>query len=1841
MKIKKVLPLLMLFLLVIACKKKSGESGAEVSNFYEFKEYISDVSSGLISRKSDVRVVLATPVEAWSNDLVLDSDLLSVYPKVTGKLIALNNRTIAFQPESEFKSDTEYVFTLNLKKIQKTEKDYEEFTFKVKTFKQDFTVMTNQLQSYSRDWQYLIGNIRTSDVMTLETAKKLIRVKQKGKALAVKFDNEPNDTQFFTFTIDSIQRFEDDSEIEISWDGTPIGIDNKEELNYKIIGKNNFQIIKAEVAEGKEQYLEINFSDPLKKNQTFDGLVTIEGVSKLRYSVDGNILKVFANKTLKGSLQVEVFQGITSLEGYKLKYPFSEQVAFEQQKPEVKLLQSGTILPTSNNLKFNFESVNLRAVDVTVYKIYKNNILQFLQENDINGQSELKRVARPIAKKTINLEKRTSSNLSKRNAFAVDLKKIINADPGAIYRIELSYKQAYSIYKCENAVAAEETIEEIDYDEEDVEDSNWDYGGYYYYNDYYDYNWRDRDNPCTASYYRNKKVSANILATNLGTTVKKGLNNSYFVAVSDIVSTQPVSNAKVAFYNYQQQLLSETATDEKGFALYDAQKPAFFAIVSKAGQSTYVKLNDGGTLSVSKYDVSGVRLKKGIKGFIYGERGVWRPGDTLFLSFMLNDKANKLPYGHPVKMELSDPYGTIIHRAIQTDGLNNLYTFIVPTDENATTGNWNAKVSVGGAIFNKSIKIETIKPNRLKIKAGFDEEIITSAKSVNGDLEVTWLHGAIAKNLKADINVKFHQQNTTFKAFPSYEFDDPARTFNSEEMTIFDGRIDGEGKATFRVDPQLSDQAPGMLKASFVTKVYENGGDFSTDVFSKTYSPYESYVGLNTPKGDRARNMLLTDKKHTFDIATVNENGKPIAVKNLEVKIYKVNRNWWWNASNANLSQYNGSTYRETVFTTKVSTKSNGKGSFQYELKYPDWGRFLVRVINPESGHATGKLIFIDWPGWAGKARKGDPSEANMLVFAADKENYNVGDQANVVFPSSAGGRALVTIENGTEVLQSRWVKTSKEHTKFNFKITPEMAPNVYISIASLQRHANTENDEPIRKYGVAGITVENPKTKLKPEISMSSVLRPEQTTSIKVSEQNGKTMTYTLAIVDEGLLDLTRFKTPDPWETFYAKQALGVKTWDIYDDVIGAYGGRINQVFSIGGDGMNAGSKNKKANRFKPVVIFKGPFTLKKGQSKTHKVTIPKYIGSVRTMVVAHDPDKESYGNAEKATPVRKPLMVLASAPRKVTPGEKVRIPVTVFAMEKKVKNVIVKLKNNSMFKVLGSSSQSVSFAKPDEKMVYFDVEVLKNGIGTFEVSASGNGEKASYEVEMDVTNPNPETTEVIDVLLEPNASQTIDFATFGVSGTNNAQIELSSLPPMDFNSRLNYLIRYPHGCAEQTTSSVFPQLFLTELFDLPADKKQRIQQHVQIGVDKLGYFQTPSGGFSYWQGGNTANDWSSSYAGHFLIEAEKKGFVLPISFKSKWIQYQKQAAKNWRFNTTSYRNGLAQAYRLYTLALAGSPDLSSMNRLRETRGITNEAKLRLAAAYALAGQKDAAKKIVNSTSLDFTPEKYNYYTYGSTNRNKAMALETFVIMKDHQKSKNLAKAIANVLSDRSYMSTQTTAYSLLAMSKYATFVGGKGVNVNYTANGKKQVSINTKKALASRDIKSIGGMNKVTIKNNKDNTIYVRILNNGILPVGKEKIEKRNLTATVSYKNKNGTLLNPNSISQGTDFVAEVTISNNGNERVKDVALSNIFPSGWEIVNTRFTDFGSFAENNADHTDIRDDRANFYFDLDKRGTKTFRVLLNASYLGNYYLPGVQCEAMYDDDYFVRTKGQWVEVVQ
>jgi uncharacterized protein YfaS (alpha-2-macroglobulin family) len=1746
-----------------------------------------------------------------------------------------------------------YDATFSLGEVLKVKSELKKFNFQFKTIQQSIDVAFEGVKTYDKHvlkWERVLGTMQSADVMSADKAEKLIEAFQNGNKLKISWIHEI-DRKIHHFQVDSVIRGEKEGVVKINWNGAAVNVDKKGEIPVEIPSLSNFKMTDARVVQGVNPYVLLQFSDPLLETQNIDGLIHFGSNSVSKYTIEDNEIRVYCDTRLFGEVEVKVDAGVKNIMGYAMKLKSIAMVMFEDLKPAVRLLGKGVILPSSEGLIFPFEAVNLKYVDLKIIKIYENNVSQFLQINDLDGSYEMNRVGKQILKKKMDLSASKAYDPAKWNRFYFDLSTLIKAEPGAIYQVIISFKKKYSTYKCDGETVKEEGLEKIE------EDSNVDKEDdsairYYGYNEDYEgdeenYNWNERDNPCNAAYYSqyDRKVIRNILASNLGLIGKKGSDGSLVFAVSSLLTTDPITDATIEVYDYQKQIIGTAKTNTDGLASLKVKGVPFLMIAKKDNQRGYLKVAEGNSLSLSMFDVSGDKVQKGIKGFLYGDRGVWRPGDSLYLTFILEDKDKHLPVGHPLVFELLNPMGQITKRLIKTAAENNFYNFSTVTDANSPTGNWTAKVKVGGAEFVQRVKIETVMPNRLKLNLDFGvEKLSKTAGTKAATLTARWLHGAVAKNLKTKVDVVLAQTKTLFPKYSQYNFDDPSLTFKAEPQTILDGRLDEEGKVNVSADIDVNNAAPGMLKANFTCRVFEEGGNSSIDRFTLLYSPYKNYVGMNILGQKRSSDLIYTDTSHTVGIVTVDENGKPVSIKDMEVTVYKLNWRWWWDSNDEDFSNFMNSDSHTPVIQEKVSTV-NGVGRWKFRINHPNWGRYFIRIKDP-NGHSTGQMVYMDWPGWYGRSDKSEAGAASMLSFTADKDKYKVGETAKLTIPSSANGRAFISIESGTKVLKTFWCKTERGQTNFQFPITADMAPNMYVHISLLQPHGQTINDLPIRLYGIVPVQVEDPATHLAPKIVMADVLRPETKGTITVSETNGKAMTYTIAIVDEGLLDLTRFKTPEPWNTFYAREALGVKTWDIYDYVMGAFGGAVERILSVGGDEDLRGKGGTKAIRFKPMVRYLDPFSLKAGEVKKHVFDIPQYIGSVRAMVVAGD-NSGAYGSTEKAVPVRKPLMILATLPRVLGPGEEVSLPVNIFAMENQVKNVSIEVTTNNMFTINGGSTRTVYFKKPGDDLATFNLKVkLMTGIGKVKVVAKSGKETSVFDVELDVRNPNQRQTQVMEAVVEPGKTWSTSYMPIGVIGSNTSVLEVSTIPPINLGERLEYLIHYPYGCIEQTTSSGFPQLYLSDLLQLSAAKKQEIEYNLRATIQRLKTFHLPSGGVSYWQGEGFENDWGTNYAGHFMIEAQKKGFTLPIGFIEGWKRYQKQQTQSWSA-TTNYHNDLDQAYRLYTLALAGAPELGAMNRLREYAGLRNEGRWRLAAAYQLVGQTEVCKQLIAKSTTKVEKYQELSYTYGSAERDEAMILETLLLMGDKTNASVMAKQVSKNLSTNNWISTQSTAYSLLAMGKYVgKNVLSKGLKFTYKHNVEDMQTVVTSSALSQTNLKQISlNADKVELKNTSDNILNIRFIQTGIPETGKEVAEQKNITMDVKYTTLKGETIDPTSIGQGTDFRVEVTITNPGVRGVyKEMALAQIFPSGWEIHNARM-DAGADEANvsvtaaGARYQDIRDDRVYTYYDLQPRETKKFSILLNAAYIGRYYLPSVQTEAMYDATIGARSSGKWVEV--
>ncbi|MBX7181121.1 MAG: hypothetical protein K1X82_03325 [Bacteroidia bacterium] len=1823
----------------------------------EFAEYIQAFTAGTISTKSSIKIIMSAdvglPVEL---NTAVENEYFEFEPNISGKVVWTDAKTIEFKPDQKLASNQIYKASFKLEKLLPVKDELKQFNFAFKTIKQDIQIEIENVLGHSATEEGLVGmqgSVVTADAIDGQLLEKIFTFKSQKSGLVPLWVHSA-DQRSHSFSVDSIHRGQSDSEVLIQYDGSSIGIDKSDELKIEIPSINTFQVTKVRTVNAGEQYVSVQFSDYLPEQFLPQGLVELEGLSDIKYYHNANEVRLYTSSKITGSYTLKVLGDVSNAHGKKLGKTYTASVSFANNSPAVKILGNGTILPDGKGLIIPFEAINLKAVDVKIVKIFENNMTQFLQTNSIGDNGELGRVGKVVRKKTILLSN-SNSPTNDWKQYGLDISKLVKTEPGAIYRVSLSFKKSYGICNCPGVSNSPIELEEMHADQEESQGpTRW---GYYYdysENDYEEgegYEWSQRDNPCNIAYYREARAQTrNILASNFGIIAKKGNDNTYLIAVSNLNTAQPLSGITVELYDYQKQLIHTGITNDEGLVLTTLKNPAFIIVAKKGAERGYLKVDEWSNQQLGMFDIGGETVQKGIKAFIYGERGVWRPGDSLFLNLILEDKQKRLPEHLPVIMELFTPQGQLFKRLVKANPLNGFYTFKVVTDKGSPTGNWTANFKVGSTSFSKTLKIETVMPNRLKINLDPGVEKFTSnMNSQEIKLNSKWLHGAPARNLKADVAVSFGKIPTEFKSFKGYTFENSNKSIEGEESILFDGRLDANGNTNFTLSLDNEAKGNGMARIYFKTRVYEEGGNFSIDKYSIDYSPYSHYAGFIKPGDALQPKPLITGKEQTIKVVSVNEQGLGTSGRKMNLVLKKLSWRWWWDNEDGDYD-YESYEYGTETINLEETTGKDGLCQFIVKIKDNDWGRYKLEVTDVESGHTASSEIWFDWENWW--TRQGDGGKAPSTInFSCDKEVYEPGSDIKLSIPGMENSKALISLESGSRVIKAFWVNLNKGQNEVKFKASPEMAPNIYAYVTLVQPFNQTINDLPIRQYGVIPIRIEDLKTHLKPVISMADVVEPESKATVQVKEANGKAMTYTLAIVDDGLLDLTRFKTPDPWSHFYAREALGVRTWDLFDQVIGAWAGEIETVLGIGGDeGLN-GKEGSKANRFKPMVKFLGPFYLEGGKTQTHSIAIPAYVGSARVMVIAGQDG--AYGFGEKTVTVRKPLMVLATLPRVLGPEETVKLPVTVFAMEKSVKDVTLQVKVGNKVSVVSSSVQNLHFNEVGDQVATFELKVNNTtGVTKIGVLASSGKHQAKDEIEIEIRNPNLPETRVVNELVEPGKSITLDYAAFGSLGTNKGSIEVSSVQNFGLEKRLEQLIVYPHGCIEQTTSSVFPQLFLSKVMDLSPELKADIDNNIKHGIDRIKGFQTTSGGLSYWPGEQYADTWGTNYGGHFMLEAEAKGYSLPSGWKSKWIEFQKTTALSWKpYNYHHgyyfYDDDLIQAYRLYTLALAKAPVLSAMNRLREKSNLSFQARWRLAAAYALSGQKEIASKLIANqpTTVKFYRELD--YSFGSNTRDEAMILETLTLLGQKNLSLALVQRLAKEMTNDSYCSTQTTAYTLIALSKFFGSSSQKGVSGNLIINGVNQTfkstSVSYKQDL-KMDQKAKG---KIQIKNDsKGGPLFVQLTISGRPSFQQTKDYSSNMNMNVRYTDLKGNPISVSKLEQGTDFIAEVTIANPiSSLDLRQLALSQVFASGWEIRNVRMEDNSNLGKqlSNSSFTyqDIRDDRVYTYFNLDRNQTKVFRIQLNAAYLGRFFYSGPSCETMYDNNYSARKAGTWVEVVQ
>lgn len=1577
----------------------------------------------------------------------------------------------------------------------------------------------------------------------------------------------------FSLDTDDIKLLDKPQELVLTYDEKIMGFKEAKVLQFQIPSKpkdNDFRLISAEE---KDQIATLKFSKELAENQAFQDFIQISPELNFRAWSVGKELKISANFEPGEKYQVKIAKGLKSNQGLINKGEEANITLQKDLDPSLVFANDGVFLPSGAEYQVYIKSRNVKKIHLKVSQIFSNNISEYLRYKNLVGKKDdstqeafyssdgFNYVAKKVIDKKIELKNQKNTWISS----ALDLSDL--KGKSGIFSVSLSVDANDLDYKGENV-------------------------------------------------YRiiNKaSVSKNLIFSNIALSVQN-LNKQLVVHARDFSKNEALENVKIELVSKQNQILQSQNTDSNGDAKFQIQEDdeILYILASKENQISVLRFSN--PLSTDGYDVEGDQNHEMIKAFIYTDRGVYRAGDSVHLSVVARENTN--PLKHPINFTLINPKNQKIIENRILKSQNDIYYTQINLDKNAINGLYRANFNIAGVEFSKNILVQSVVPNRIKVELNADENRSLDDGSLNYELSSKYLFGALASNLKYQSVVYFSPKNYHNSKYKDYIFTNPSSLIISASADD-KGNLDEKGRVQSSVEiPENILNSQGYnFNARIVSEVFEKGGRSVKAVKDVNLNRYDYFVGMKA-----LANSYVSEGETIDFYAIVSDlKEKLVSGKTLEYRIYQNDYYWWWDYDSYDefLRSIKQDTNTKLIEKGELTSSSEPmKFSFNTSNYY---GQMFIELIDKESEVSTGQSFYVS--SW------GEPSYADVvssLKIKSDKNKYKIGQSAKIEFESVAGAKALITLSSNSKIIDRFVMDTQDESTSIELAMKKEYAPNIYVSVSLFQDYNKIDNDRALRLFGVVPLYVEDENTKLDLELKTPDKILPNSDFEIEIQNKDKRAFNYTVAIVDEGLLDLTDFKTPDIWKGFYAKTGFTLKTYDTYSQIIPKF---------TGGDSVLGGlrvdkNRDDSAQRFKPVALFNTPARSDETGFAKLKFKMPSYMGSVRVMVVANEND--AYGSVSKDIQVSAPLVMLETLPRTLKIGDNFTLLTQIFKTENRIKNATLSVRSKNSLIKISPDTQTIDFKSATNLEVMMDANVSDNRIGKELLEFELKSEDYTYknEIEIDIKPINAYTYENNTSLIKAGESKEFIIKDY-ILGTTNATLKLSPTPILDMDKRIKYLLNYPYGCIEQTTSAVLPQLFLDK-FSTEFDKQKAIN-NINAAIERYSNFQTADGGFAYWQGGDESNAWGSNYAGMFLILAKQNGYFVPDSMYERWLKYEQNFVQK-----SVYRDYMMdiKANSLYLLAMAKKPNISEMNLLYDNLNtLSTEAKWQLAAAYKLAGVEDTAKQIASKISME-PDSKYSFYTYGSLVRDEAIIANAYKQIYGTNNEELLQK-ISDTLLSKDYLSTQSTGYALYALAMGANL---ENMNENFMD---ATLKIDDQAYTINQNQMQIFSFNdeKAIVSANKD--IFVSFGVEGV-KASENSAFSNKISLDRAFYDEKGNKISPSEIGSGQTFYMRISVSlNEGANYVSNIALTQILPSGWEVSNTLLDDnTPSFIKNsNYDFIDVRDDKIMWFFGLNKNRTHHFYIKLNAITPGSYTLSGAYAEAMYDDTYRALSESEKVVV--
>lgn len=1606
---------------------------------------------------------------------------------------------------------------------------------------------------------------------------------------------ETESNHSFNIDIKDVKAKNEASELEINIkDGlSPQGSNYKTDktLNQAIILSSPFELtiteVKSSFVDGVG-VVEVTTSQQIEKSSLENAysfqpnIKTTFEITKTGFKIKGEFVQQIAynltiNKELKGVL------------GGQLKSDYVHTLFFGEMPPSISFTnKKAQYISNKGNQNIGLNIVNVPKVQLQVNKIYENNILQYF--NNMSGYNY--------------------------DYYEDDYGDGYSESETYFYE---DYNESYSSKIINKTIVTKDLPQSKGISLLNVNlNDNKKFKGIYHI----------KVSGIGDDYVNASKL---ISISDLGILAKQS-KNDMMVLINSLVTSEPMNDVTVNLISTNNQNVYSLKTDKKGVAHFKdlEQKISGFKIAmitaSKDEDFNYLLFKDN-RVEISRFETDGLQDNRaGWWAYTYGDRNIYRPGETINSNTIVRNENMEIVSGVPVIVKLIMPNGrTLTEKRITTSAEGSASTeFSTPVS--TLTGNYYIEVYNPNDVLlaSRKLSVEEFMPDKIKVNQTLAKNIYNIGETVTYEGEALTFFGPPSRNRDYETEFVISSKRFYSEKHSNYEFN--IKNQLRFEPDVREGNTDDNGKFKQSL-PLIQDWAnSGLLEGKVFTTVFDENGRPVNRLKTFEISTQLAYFGIQNHDDWVGTNQALN-----LQLISLDANKNTLNTKGAVVEVIKYE---WQNM----LENYYGS-YRynskpiEKVVSSKVISFEDGKANYAYTPTTSGEYEIRVKLPNYSQGYSYSKFYAYSYGTTSNSSFQ--VNQDGEVIIETDKTDYQEKDEVKILCKTPFNGRLLLTIERN-QVFEYHQLEVENKTASLTVKLKDIHVPNIYVT-ATLIKKANLTDIPLTVAHGLKNISVLKTNSKIPVEINCTAQSRSNTKQNIQI--KTAPNAEVTVAVVDEGILSIKNFETPNPHEYFYQKRALQVSSYDLYarlfpELVAGATGGD--------GYGLEKRVNPLSATRFKPVSLWSGVLKSDKNGVVNFSADIGKFYGAVRVMAVAYK--NQSFGNAEKEIKIFDPIVMSTSLPRFLSPGDEITMGVNLMNTTNNSTSTTPSIQLEGPLELISSDKPSANIEGNKEANLFYTIKVKNEiGIAKVKVKTSAFGESFIDETELSVRPAAGLQIKSSEGLLQAGQTENILYAA-DFMGKPNINITIDNSPLGQISGKFMNLIRYPHGCAEQTISTAFPQLYLSEYMKSIApmmklnENELNPNYNVNEAIRKITSLVDNSGHVSYWPGYSTYSLWLNAYALHFLSEAEKKGFAVNGSVKERLIEIcnsESSENKVEKFYIKSESGKLItkeyihrdKVYALYVLASAGSANKSGMNYTKYMPSkLMNSSKYLLACSYALAGDLNTYRTIMPSSFI-YENNNGNYeYGYYSAIRDKALVLNALVESDiNNAQVLSLVKSLSNDLKANYYLNTNELAFSLMALGKYSQAMIKPGGKASIIADGKVVGTYNGK--LLHLNLKQ--NFNTLSIKSEGEGTVYFNCTYEGTSKTGTITTEDKTIKVRREFLNRFGGPIVSNTVNQNDLVVVKLTLSSEFNGEIKNIALTDILPAGLEIENPRITATKSLSwlqqQSYAQYMDVRDDRISYFTSLYNRTPVTFYYMTRAVSKGNFTLGPVQADAMYD----------------